>query len=244
MYNNSSIEWTNIAHSFWVGNHIISSGSKNKNIKGNKIKKMPASKFYKPQEMEMPKRILTCPYSDFFIEEADLWRPAAWKVIKNTPQHTWVIITERPERIKKNLPPDWGEYYPNVVFGVSISEQMYFDRAEILSKVPVKTRLIYASPLLEHLNLLESRNGKRIIDSFDWVILEGESSNLIKLNENRLSKLTWFEEIIFELKMNTKVAVFVIGLGIRLSKKLGYIEKNGCLINEWPVYVQFREIPN
>lgn len=55
-------------------------------------------------------KIFTCSWSDFFIEEADEWRSEAWEIIKDTPEFIYQILTKRPERVVKCLPPDWKMY--------------------------------------------------------------------------------------------------------------------------------------
>ncbi len=51
---------------------------------------------------------LTCFTSDFFIEEADEWRPEAWEIMRERSDCTFYMITKRPERILQSLPADWG----------------------------------------------------------------------------------------------------------------------------------------
>src|SRR5215472_9745754 len=65
------------------------------------------------------KLVFTCSWSDWFIEDADEWRPEAWEVIRQTPHLTYQILTKRPELIADRLPADWGRGWPNVWLGVS-----------------------------------------------------------------------------------------------------------------------------
>jgi protein gp37 len=82
-------------------------------------------------------RVFTCSWSDFFIEEADAWRPEAWEIIRKTPQLTYQILTKRPERIAAHLPADWGDGYSNVWLGVSVESQKYAnERIPLLLKTP------------------------------------------------------------------------------------------------------------
>jgi len=48
--------------------------------------------------------IFSASLSDFFLAEADPWRPDAWDVIRRTPQHRYLLLTKRPERIADHLP--------------------------------------------------------------------------------------------------------------------------------------------
>lgn len=55
----------------------------------------------------------------FFLEEADEWRCEAWKIIRQRPDVTFSLLTKRAERIKANLPEDWGDGWDNVQIAVS-----------------------------------------------------------------------------------------------------------------------------
>lgn len=130
---------------------------------------------------EPPRLIFTCSWSDFFIEEADVWRPDAWKIIRDTPTLTYQILTKRPERISACLPPDWGRGYQNVWLGVSgetiaLAEK----RGEILGDTPsFNLTFLSAEPWLEPpvTNRATSTyiRYENALRHFDWVILGGES---------------------------------------------------------------------
>jgi protein gp37 len=105
--------------------------------------------FNAPLKWAEPKIIFTCSWSDWFIDEADNWRDEAWDIIKRTPQHTYQILTKRPERVKDHLPADWGEGYSNVWLGVSVESQKYAnERIPLLLDVPAKVRFLSCEPLL------------------------------------------------------------------------------------------------
>jgi protein gp37 len=125
-------------------------------------------------------RVLTCSWSDFFHPAADEWRPDAWKVIRDCPNLTFLILTKRPEFISplshgrypvmgmEDLPPDWGRGYPNVWLGVSVETPRFLFRMDILRTIPARVRFISAEPLLAPLSKVN-------LDRFDWVIVGGES---------------------------------------------------------------------
>lgn len=118
-----------------------------------------------------PSIIFTCSMSDFFLNEADAWRAEAWRIIKATPQHQWLILTKRPNRIKQCLPPDWGERgYPNVWLGVSVESPKYYFRIAELIAVPAKVHFLSLEPLLTDLPGLPLRH-------IEWVIVGGESGH-------------------------------------------------------------------
>ena len=55
--------------------------------------------------------------SDFFVEEADEWRPDIWKMIRQRDDVQFIIITKRIIRFADCLPSDWGNGYQNVTVG-------------------------------------------------------------------------------------------------------------------------------
>ena len=93
--------------------------------------------------------VKTCTTSDFFIEEADAWRPEAWQYIHSRPDLTFLIITKRPERIAHALPEDWDAGYGNVRIGVSVESQYTADRrVRILLSLPILEKSIVVEPML------------------------------------------------------------------------------------------------
>lgn len=95
-----------------------------------------------------PRMVFTCSWSDWFHPVADEWRAEAWEVVRQTPQHTYQVLTKRPERILAHLPDDWGDGWPNVWLGVTIENRRFVHRADILRQAPAAVRFISAEPLL------------------------------------------------------------------------------------------------
>jgi len=119
-----------------------------------KVRQTAPATFRAPLKWQEPKRIFTCSWSDFFIEEADAWRPEAWEIIRQSPHHTYQILTKRPERILANLPSDWGNGYPNVWIGVTVEDQAAADkRIPLLLQVPAAVRFLSCEPLLGSVDL-------------------------------------------------------------------------------------------
>jgi protein gp37 len=112
--------------------------------------------------------VFTCSWSDWFHADADPWRDEAWAVVRKCPNLTFQVLTKRPERISAHLPADWGEGYPNVWLGVSIEDDSYVGRADLLRAVPAKVRFVSAEPLLGPLPSLD-------LTCVDWLIVGGES---------------------------------------------------------------------
>ncbi len=106
MSENTKISWADHTVNFWQGCKKVSSGCKNcymfrdKKRYGQDASVVVRSKpptFNKPLLWKDPARVFVCSWSDFFIEEADLWREEAYDIMRKTPHLTYLILTKRPE---------------------------------------------------------------------------------------------------------------------------------------------------
>lgn len=98
--------------------------------------------------------VRVCMTSDFFIEEADEWRDEAWSYIRQRPDVTFSLLTKRAERIKDNLPADWGNGWDHVQFAVSVENQKRVDeRIPYLLEVPSKHKWISIKPFIGEVDL-------------------------------------------------------------------------------------------
>lgn len=98
-----------------------------------------------PSGMEMYVGLST----DFFVEEADVWRDEAWRIIKARPDMVFRLLTKRAHRIEKCLPKDWGDGYENVLLSVTTENQKRADeRLPILLELPAKHKGFMAAPLI------------------------------------------------------------------------------------------------
>lgn len=113
-------------------------------------------------------RVFTCSMSDFFHPGADEWRNEAWEVIGDCTNLDWLILTKRPELIADRLPADWKNGYPNVWLGVTVENQDYLHRVDVLGKIPAASRFVSAEPLLGPVKF-----GRRL-KKLDWVITGAE----------------------------------------------------------------------
>ena len=96
------------------------------------------------------------------------WRDDLWRLISETPNLDWMLLTKRPQNIRKMLPVDWRQGFPNVWLGTTTENQHYYDqRFPHLLRVPAVVRFISYEPALGPLSL-----GER---APDWVIAGGES---------------------------------------------------------------------
>ena len=90
-----------------------------------------------------------CMTSDFFLEEADPWRPEAWRIIRERSDVKFFLLTKRPGRVERCLPPDWGDGWLNVFFNVTAENQRRADeRIPILLQLPFRHKGVMCAPFI------------------------------------------------------------------------------------------------
>lgn len=253
---NSNIQWTDDTWNPWVGCNRVSAGCDfcymhriMHNQNPSTVRKTKPSSFMMPYGISGSKKIFTCSMSDFFIEEADAWRPEAWEIIKNTPQHTYLILTKRVGRIKRCLPTDWGEGYPNVILGTSIEDQSVINRMVILSKLKSSSgtfRLfISAEPLIGPIDFIANQKLEDAFKLMDWIIVGGESGDAPVgssgyLYYYRPCDITWIDKIIMDCQ-SYNIPFFFKQTGNFLARKYKLKAKKGDNVDEWPPKYQIRQ---
>jgi protein gp37 len=255
MAEKSEIQWTQNTWNPWHGCAKVSDGCKycymyrDKERYGQDPTTVLRSKstFFDPLKWKEPKLIFTCSWSDWFIKDADEWRDEAWRIIKNTPQHTYQILTKRPENIPNRLPTDWGDGYENVLLGVSIENEKTKNRLLLLHEIKNNRSLfktfVSAEPLLEH---VEFHNDGLLLsfdfEHLDWLIVGGESGNLNGKYKYRPCELSWIRSLVSQCK-DAGVPVFVKQFGTYLAKEMKLKDPHGGDITEFPIDLQVREFP-
>ncbi len=133
--------------------------------------------------------VYTCMTSDFFVKDADEWRPEAWRMIRMRSDLHFVIITKRIHRFMQCIPDDWGEGYENVTIMCTCENQSTADyRLPIFLEAPIRHRTVIHEPMLEEIHIEkyletgkieqvtcggESGDEARVCD-FGWVLTSME----------------------------------------------------------------------
>ncbi len=87
--------------------------------------------------------------TDFFVEEADEWRPRVWQMMRLRRDIAFRLLTKRAGRIQSCLPPDWGEGYGNVMISVTCENQRRADeRLPVLLDLPARHKGFMAAPFI------------------------------------------------------------------------------------------------
>lgn len=135
-------------------------------------------------KIESGETVYTCFSSDFFVDDADIWRHEAWSFIRERKDLNFIVFTKRIDRFSVSLPNDWGDGYENVTVGCTCENQDRADyRLPIFLGLPIRHRMIVCEPLIEEICLApyldgriecvsvggESGENARICD-FEWVM--------------------------------------------------------------------------
>lgn len=169
-----------------------------------------------------PHLVFTGSMCDWAEDRPELVEPRKqmWQIIAECSHLEFQMLTKRPQNIKRMLPPDWGEGYPNVWLGTSIEDMRVAERAEILRKVPAVVRYISYEPALGPLNDLD-------LTGIDWVICGGESGTNYRPMDPQ-----WARDMLAKCRA-AEVAFFFKQHSDRLP---GYrIALDGSIIREFPV---------
>lgn len=216
----------------WHGCHKYSEGCKHCYMyrRDDSVGKDP-TKVIKTSSFDMPVKkdrqgeykiksgetVWTCFTSDFFIEEADLWRNEAWRIMRERSDLEFLFITKRIDRFFVGLPPDWGTGYENVTICCTAENQKTADyRLPIFKKLPVAHKIIVCEPILEKIDF-SPYLGKWV----EELSVGGESGN-----EARVCNYAWVLDI-REQCAKSKVSFTFRQTGAKLLKdgKLYYVER-------------------
>lgn len=171
----------------WHGCHKVSAGCKHCYVyRGDARRDVDSSQVTQTRNFDLPVRkkrngeykipsgtlVYTCFTSDFFVADADAWRPEAWEMIRQRSDLRFLMITKRIDRLAVCLPADWGDGYDHVTICCTVENQACAAyRLPIYKAAPVKHKIIICEPLLERIDLAPYRIGEWI----EQVVAGGES---------------------------------------------------------------------
>jgi protein gp37 len=108
-----------------------------------KVGKAPDHILQIPLQQTSRTTYFVCSMSDFFHKNAkDAWRLEALDVAKQCPQHTFQILTKRPENIMPFLERTGSKLPSNVWLGITVENRKALKRIDQLRKVHAEIRFI------------------------------------------------------------------------------------------------------
>lgn len=204
-----------------------------------------------PLRWRKPRRVFVNSMSDLFHARVpESFVGGVWNTMALTPEHTYQILTKRPERMRRTL-TKWSDAgwlwrkddlvwcgpingpLPNVWLGTSVEDNDYCRRVDELRETPAAVRFLSLEPLLSDLPSLD-------LTGISWLIIGGESGSLAKV---RPLDLRWVRLIIAQARA-AGTAVFIKQLGsdwARWHDPLG--DRHGGDPEAWPEDLRIREFP-
>jgi len=178
----SSIEWTEMTWNPTTGCNKLTTGCKfcYAEIMSRRLHAMGVAKYrdnfklaIHPETLEIPytwkkpKVVFVNSMSDLFHKDVPLsYIKKVFKVMNETPQHTYQILTKRGDLLLKyDKHLKWS---PNIWMGVSVEDTRVLDRIDYLRETGAKVKFLSLEPLL---SAIPNLNLKKI----NWVIVGGES---------------------------------------------------------------------
>jgi len=128
----------------------------------------------RPLHWRKPRLVFVNSMSDLFHKDVPRsFQCRVFQTMKYAPQHTFQILTKRPERMRDDLRAVTRPL-PNVWLGVSCEDQATADeRIPLLLQTPAAVRFVSCEPLLGSIDL--ATRIPRHARFLDWVIVGGES---------------------------------------------------------------------
>lgn len=174
-----------------------------------------------PLKWRAPRTVFVNSMSDLFHPDVgEDFILKVWSVMKRTRQHTYQILTKRPERMAKLLSNAAFPVLPNVWIGTSVENSAVLNRIDFLRATPAAVRFISFEPLIGSVADADLRQ-------IDWAIVGGESGP-----HARPMPQEWVIEI-EEMCRKSGAAFFFKQWGGRNKKATGRL-LNGRTYDEMP----------
>ena len=122
-----------------------------------------------PVRWRSPRRVFVDSMSDLFHPDVPDWfLESVWQTMQHTPQHTYQVLSKRPQRVERWLRE--RAVLPNVWIGTSVEDQAAADaRVPLLLDTRAAVRFLSCEPLLGPVEL-----GVWAL-RLHWIIAGGES---------------------------------------------------------------------
>jgi protein gp37 len=124
-------------------------------------------------------RVFCASMADVFEDREDLdeARARLWRLISETPELDWLLLTKRPQHVGRMVP--WGNTWPrNVWLGTTAENQRWAERrVPLLLEQPAAVSFLSCEPLLGPINLNAWLGTGARSRGVSWVIVGGESGH-------------------------------------------------------------------
>lgn len=136
--------------------------------------KMHEDRLLQPYRWKEPRNVYINSMGDLFYDEVpDEFILKVFKVIQDTPQHTYRLLTRRAERMSQ-----WfrkycmGDYYGNLCVGVAVENEDTADNIFCLNDIDALIKYVSFEPLIEAIDPIVLT-----LADLNWVIVSGETGS-------------------------------------------------------------------
>jgi protein gp37 len=137
-----------------------------------------------PKKWSKPKRIFVNSMSDLFHDDVPAdFIVKVWRVMADTPWHTYQVLTKRPERMRQLTTGARLPFLPNVWLGTSVENADALPRLDELRQTPGAIRFVSFEPLI---GSVADAN----LTAINWAIVGGESGP-----RARTMEAVWVDEV-------------------------------------------------
>lgn len=156
-------------------------------------------KLKEPLKWKKPRRVFVCSMGDLFHEQVpDEYIAKVWEVMSNASQHTFLVLTKRPQRMKDFLArlgwyihdrdgypmeavlDEGGKYtLKNVWLGVTAENQQRADeRIPILLQIPAAVRFVSIEPMLGPVVIIDGKRNMNTdrTDRMEYILSRWEGA--------------------------------------------------------------------
>lgn len=111
------------------------------------------NRFQEPLSWRKPQKVFVNSMGDLFHRDVPTDQILVlFGIMSRAPQHTFQILTKRPERMKLFMKAYFPDPIPNVHLGVTVENQRFADeRVQLLQGTPAAVRFISQEPQLEQI---------------------------------------------------------------------------------------------
>lgn len=162
-----------------------------------------------PAHWRKPRKIFVNSMSDLFHPDVPTeFIARVWAAMAAAPQHSFQILTKRPERMRDVLASIAPTPLPHVWLGTSVEDGAVVARLDDLRATPAAIRFVSFEPLIGSVASADLR-------AIDWAIVGGESGP-----RSRPMREEWVDEI-YDLCEDAGTAFFFKQWGGRNKKAAG-----------------------
>lgn len=197
----STIEWTDATWNPTSGCTKVSPGCDNcyamkfaerfRGVKGHYYERgfdlaLRPNMLGKPAEWRKPRRIFVDSMSDLFqVGVPDEYLDQVFERMERIDRHVYQVLTKRPERMRRYAKRRYGSRLmpAHIWMGVSVENNDYAWRADMLREVPAVVRFLSVEPMIGPVDRV-------CLDGISWVIVGGESGP-----RHRPMEADWVREV-------------------------------------------------